>query len=105
MLDRICNKFSVLRLITESPYSNVLYTMSEVTTVAETFSNLRENFILYSKELYTEAVRLAESVGVEPTVPRLCGCQTKRANTPATSLEEYYKLSFVLPFMDHLINR
>ena len=76
--------------------------MIEVTTVTDTLSNLRENVDSYSGELYTESMRLAEFVGVEPTVPRLYGRQTKRANTPATSPEEYYKNSIVKPFMDHL---
>ena len=81
---------------------DVVKAMSEVTTVADTLSNLRENVDSYSGELYMESVRLAESVGVEPTVPQLCGRQTKRANIPATSPEEYYKRSLVIPFMDHL---
>lgn len=59
---------------------NVFRAMGEVTTVADTLSNLRENINSCSGELYTEEERLADSVGIEPTVPRLCGRQTKRTN-------------------------
>ena len=76
--------------------------MNEVSTVTDTLSNLRENVDSYSEELYTDAVKLADTVGVESSVPRLCGLQTKRANTPATTPEEYYTHSLVFPFMDHL---
>ena len=41
-------------------------------------------------------------VGVNASMPRVCGRQTQRANTPAPSAQEYYKLSLSIPVLDEL---
>ena len=76
--------------------------MDELTTVADTLTKLQENIDPYSGELFTEAVKLAAAVDVQPPVPRLCGRQTKRANTLASTPEEYYKCYLLIFFLDHL---
>ena len=81
---------------------DIVRAMDEVTIVADTLRKLRENIDPYSGELFTEAVKLAETIDVQPSVPSLCGRQTKRANTPSSTPEEYYKRSLVIPFLDHL---
>ena len=76
--------------------------MGEVSATTDTLKVRRENVDSFSKELFAEAVKLGDKVDAEPSIPRLCGRQTKRANTPAASPEEYYRRTLVIPFLDHL---
>ena len=76
--------------------------MGEVSAITDTLKVRRENVDSFSEELFAEAVKLGDKVDVEPSIPRLCGRQTKRANTPAASPEEYYRRTLVIPFLDHL---
>ena len=62
--------------------------MGEVSDITDTLKVQWENVDSFSEYLFAEAVKLGEKVDVEPSIPRLCGRQTKRANTPAASPEE-----------------
>lgn len=54
--------------------------------------------------LYYQAVKLAEEIGVEPSIPRKASRQQHRSNAPATSCPEHYRRNLILPFIDGLIN-
>ena len=53
--------------------------------------------------LFTRASEIAATVDVEPTKPRTAARQRGRANAPANSTQEYYRLNFFLPFVDHVL--
>ena len=53
--------------------------------------------------LFTRALQIAATVDVEPSKPRTAERQRGRANAPANSTQEYYRLNFFLPFVDHLL--
>jgi len=57
-----------------------------------------------SQVLYDEAVSLAETVNVSPSMPRLVGRQSHRSNTPGATAEEYYRRNVFFPFVDQLIS-
>ena len=44
--------------------------------------------------VYLHAVRMAESVGVQPSKPRTCARQRDRSNIVADTVEEWYKLYY-----------
>lgn len=46
---------------------------------------------------------LAETVEVQPSMPRNHGGQRNRPNAPADNPSEYWRLNMYLPFIDHLI--
>ena len=52
--------------------------------------------------LFESASRCANKHNVSITTPRLCHRQTARDNHPAISVEEYYRRSLAIPFIDHL---
>jgi hypothetical protein len=54
--------------------------------------------------VYNQAIRMAESVGVTPTMPRIARRCTTRANAPSGSIEEYYQRNIVIPFLDFIIS-
>ena len=55
------------------------------------------------KNWYKEAVEFTEKVEIEPTMPRIVPTQTLRANAPAATPEEYYRINYSVPFLDHMI--
>ena len=56
-------------------------------------------------KLYVEAVNLARSVSVEPCMSRVVGRQVYRANAPARTPEEYYKINLTRVFLDHSLQQ
>ena len=52
---------------------------------------------------HEEALLLGSKVGVQPSVPRRCGRQTNRDNTPAEDSITYYRRTLTIPFLDQLI--
>ena len=55
--------------------------------------------------LYTEAVELAGSIQIDPTMPRIVNRQIHRANAPAAGPEQYYKINLTRVFLDHAIQQ
>ena len=53
--------------------------------------------------LFTRASEIAATADVEPSKPRTAARQKGRANAPANSTHEYYRLNFFLPFVDHVL--
>ena len=50
------------------------------------------------------AITLREKVDApEPQLPRRCGHQTARNNTPGDTPESYYRRTISIPFLDELI--
>lgn len=59
---------------------------------------------MYHGDWFQEAARVAASLDTEPSMPRLCGRQTQRANAEADSPEEYYRRNLTVNFVDTLIS-
>jgi hypothetical protein len=53
--------------------------------------------------LYEKAVSMADSVDVQPSLPR-GGRQKNRSNAPAQTPSEYWRINMYLPFVDHLVS-
>ena len=55
------------------------------------------------QKVYSEAVDMADSVGTEPSMPRLCGRQQHRANADmGGDIEGYYRVNVAIPFINHI---
>ena len=76
----------------------------EVTNVIADLKHQRENIKEQSfKEIYEDAVRLADVVSVEPTIPRTVIRQKHRNNTPSSCPEEYFRRTLAIPLLDPII--
>ena len=53
--------------------------------------------------LYEEAVTLARSVSVEPSMPRIIQRQVYRNNAPAQTPEDYYRINLTTDFLNHAL--
>ena len=55
--------------------------------------------------LYTEAVELAVSIQIDPTMPMILSRQIRRANASVAAPEQYYKINLTRVFLDHAIQQ
>lgn len=55
------------------------------------------------REWYEMATDLAALAGVCPRQPRVCTSMTHRANAPAPTIYEHYRINLYTPFLDHII--
>ena len=53
--------------------------------------------------IYEEAVTLARSVSVEPSMPRIIHRQVYRNNTPAPTPEDHYRINLTTVFLNHAL--
>ena len=52
---------------------------------------------------YQYCCRIAEKIGIEPSIPRVSGRQIHRANAPSQNIEEHYRRNIGIPYLDHII--
>lgn len=78
---------------------------NEIQIIIEILEEKRANVDAYFASLFKISTEIASSVGVTPSqLPRTCGRQNNRNNVPAESLEEYYRRTIAIPFLDHMIS-
>ena len=70
--------------------------------VSKTFKFVNDGLLLYQDEESVE--QMCGSLGTQPSLPRLCGRQCHRSNTPAQELSEYYRRTITVPILDHLLS-
>ena len=64
---------------------------------------LRSNIASLTTRIYAHSCRIAEKSGITVAMPRTCLRQTHRFNLPSSSVEDYFKNTVAIPFLDHLI--
>ncbi|XP_014674057.1 PREDICTED: 52 kDa repressor of the inhibitor of the protein kinase-like [Priapulus caudatus] len=57
------------------------------------------------KDMFTTSMQMAGKVDVVPSMPRINAWQINRGNTPAESVDEYYKQNLLIPFTDHIVTK
>lgn len=65
---------------------------------------LRGDVSNYSNRIYSHSCRIANNSKVSIVIPRISRHQQHRPNYELQSVEEYFKVSIVIPFLDHLIS-
>ena len=77
---------------------DIVKVYGEVTNVIADLKYQRENIDKQQfKEIYEEAVRLADVVSVEATIPHTVIRQKHRNNTPSSYPEEYLRRTLTVP--------
>jgi hypothetical protein len=70
---------------------DIVEAVAEVKHVVTALKEVRENISVHHKECFATVEQICDSVGVEPTLPRLCARQRNRSNVPAENACEYYR--------------
>ncbi|KAJ8024838.1 52 kDa repressor of the inhibitor of the protein kinase [Holothuria leucospilota] len=85
---------------------NICKAMQEVSVVKKSLQSAREQVESKHKEWFQKAKSMAESVNAEePRLPRKCGRQKHKDNTPAKNIEEHYRVTITVPFLDHMVTQ
>jgi hypothetical protein len=88
----------------QNPSQDIVSGFSVISTCSGELKGLRENVDEYSHRLYLHSSKLAEKSKITITMPRVSQRQQHRSNPQCTSIEEYYKTTVAIPFLDHLLN-
>jgi hypothetical protein len=65
--------------------------------------NDTDELTAFSDGVYSHCCRIAAKLDVAPAVPRICQRQQHRSNSQYSDPEEYFKVTVLIPFLDHLI--
>ena len=82
---------------------DLLKAKDEISLLKNALADMQRNINRRHNQLYVEAVALAASVGVQPSMPRVAVRQANRANAPANNPEVYYRINLTTVFLNHCI--
>ena len=89
-----------LTVKTQGSCNDILGVFSDIKDVIKTSSSVRHKIEEKNAKWFQEACRISITV----QKPRTCQVQHNRANTPAETVEDYYRRNLTIPSLDHLIN-
>ena len=74
--------------------------ISEIISVYKTERlNVSSNF----QAIFTQSMRMAEEVGIQPEMPRVAKRQEHRSNPEFSSVKDYYQKVIAIPLLDHIL--
>ena len=76
----------------------------EINNLKTALQNIRSSVDNFHARIYSEAMAIARSVGVEESMPRSAGRQQHRHNIQAQNVRDYFRLNLTIPLLDHLIS-
>ena len=95
-----------LSISLQSSSIDICRAYKDVTTTKTSVQHISDNVDDFHSQWFHLAKSRAEAVGVgAPSIPRCCGRQKNRNNTPAEDPKEYFKRAITIPFLDHLLTQ
>jgi len=84
---------------------DVVRAVGDIDVVIATFRDVRQNMDTFHEGWFQEITQLSASIGVELSIPRRCGRQRHRDNTPGPAEDPlaYYRRCLSVPLVDHLL--
>ena len=73
-----------------------------MTNTIETLNGVRLNIDKFHSKWYQSAKDLAESVGIDPAVPRTVAHMRHRSNIPGDTEEEYFRRNITVPCLNEV---
>ncbi|XP_063623118.1 52 kDa repressor of the inhibitor of the protein kinase-like [Cydia splendana] len=83
---------------------DIISAVQLITTTTGSLQRQRDTSTTSFNKLFNQAEAIANEIGAEITVRRITGRQTNRPNIQTQSVEEYYRLSVYIPFLDYLLS-
>ncbi|XP_050517882.1 52 kDa repressor of the inhibitor of the protein kinase-like [Diabrotica virgifera virgifera] len=87
----------------QAEYMDVLNAMTLIDATLKSMQEQRANNEECFKRLFEKAQNLASKMETELKKPRLVGLQRNRPNVQTDTVEDYFRLSIYLPFLDFLV--
>ena len=83
---------------------DIVSAVNEIDTVTSTIQDVREHIQTHHAKWFLIVENMCSDVGIVPSLPRRCGRQIHRSNTPADTPSEYYCRTISIPLLDHLLS-
>ena len=83
---------------------DIIQAVSEISHVKAALCDVRDNIEVHHSEWFSTVEQLCANVGIQPSLPRVCGRQRHRSNVPAETPSEYYRRNLSIPVLDHLLS-
>lgn len=96
MLEPVCQALQAVEL-------DLLKVYIHVQEIINILKQHRENAVSQFEDILTAAKNLADEINVDLSIPRQAKKQTFRPNHPCNTLNEYYRRSIFIPYIDSLI--
>ena len=85
-------------------YVDIARAHREISNLKATLQNIRSNVNSFHARIHSQSMTIAQSAGVEESIPHLASRQQHRQNIPAQNSSDYFLLNLTIPLLDHLIN-
>ena len=95
-------KDAVIKLQSQSLDMLAAYSIIEESNLQ--LKALRSDVGTYAQRIFEHSSRIAEHAKIVVAMPRVSKHQHHRSNPPIDSVEEYFKVTIVIPFLDYLIS-
>ena len=83
---------------------DIVEAVQEISSVKQALHNARSNIDTHHNRWFRTVEQMCSDIGVETSLPRRCGRQIHRNNTPAETPSVYYCRCVSIPLLDHLIS-
>ena len=83
---------------------DIIQAVSEINHVKAVLRDVRDNIDMHHSEWFNRIEEMCADVGIQPSLPRVCGCQRHRSNIPAQVFTVYYRRNLSIPVLDHLLS-
>ena len=83
---------------------DIVEAAAKINDIKSALRDVRENIDSHHNQWFSSVEQMCASFGIQPSLPRLCGCQRHRSNTPAQEPSEYYSRTITVPILDHLLS-
>ena len=93
----------VLSVCLQQRAKDIAKPFDETSGVIKALEEVRRDVDATHLAWHEEALLLGSKVDVLPSLPRRCGRQTNRDNTPAEDSIAYYRRKLTIPFLDQFI--
>ena len=87
----------------QSKQLDVLAIANDIKRIVQLIKADRETPEITFKPIFDEATNISLELGFEISLPRIVARQIYRANQPATTAIEYFKISIYIPYLDSLV--
>ena len=88
----------------QSEAKDIVQAMSEIDNLVSVLQDQREKVDESHDQWFTEVEHMSTAIGTQASLPRLCGRQTRRSNTPSQTPKEYYRRNITIPLLDHILS-
>ena len=82
--------------------TDIVAAINHIDVLKQVLTDARSDIDCKFHSLFEAASHCTNKHDVSITTPRLCHRQTAQENHPASFVEEYYRRSLAIPFIDHL---